>query len=160
MKPPPNPSESATPFERELAEFFGEAPPGGVREPVRDHVTFRGADGAVSPLAAAEDLVRCLRAARLAKSHLSYDTRMNARADPAYSGQATARVAPYGGRVHAVRFASLPDGRLLASHKLAGGRELSALLHHWLGGSNRVADICWRTADEFRADAPGHASPV
>jgi hypothetical protein len=138
----PEPPGSITPFEQELAEFFGEAPADG-GPPTPDQVTFLSADAGMSPLQAAENLVRYLRARNQAKGHLSYPTRINARAHTAYSGAVTARIGWQGGRFHTVKFTAEDDGRMRVSHKLDGGRFLSSLIHDWLTASDGFSDIRW-----------------
>lgn len=154
VKPPP------TPFEEELAEFFGEAATGEAPAPVMDHVTFTPADPAALPLQAAEDLVRHIRAQRKSRAHLSADTRVNARTHTSYSGAVTVRVSWQGQRFHTVKFAAAGDGELIASHKLAGGRDLSLILHAWLTQSDRFSRPCWRTADEWKRGEPGRSAPA
>ena len=144
-----------TPFEAELAEFFGEAAPAELR----DHVTFQSADPA-TPLEAAEDLVRHIRARNKARVHLSHDTRLKARTHTSYSGAVTVRVAWQGDRFHTVSFAEADGGLLLARHKVAGGRDLSLVLHEWLTTSERFNGACWRTADEWKRGDPGRDAPI
>jgi hypothetical protein len=148
-----------TPFEEELSEFFGEAP-GGSPTPARDHVTFQAADPAARPLEAAEDLVRHIRAQNKARTHLSHDTRMSARTHTAYSGAVTVRVALHGHRFQTIRFSATEEGVLLASHRVAGGRELSLILHDWLLASEGFNRPCWRTADEWKRGEPGRSAPI
>ena len=148
-----------TPFERDLADFLGEAPAGAAREPTRDHVTFRAVEAA-TPLEAAEDLVRHVRARNKTKSHLAHETRMKARAHTSYSGAVTVRLTWQGDRFHTVRFSAADGGRLLASHKVAGGDDLSRVLHDWLVAADRFEGACWRTAEEWALGAAGRSAPV
>ena len=149
-----------TRFEAELAEFFGDPAPDGARAPTRDHVSFQAADPSATPLAAAEDLVRYIRARNKARAHLSHATRTSARAHTSYSGAVTARVTWQGQRFHTVRFTACDGGELLASHKVAGGDALTLLLHEWLTASDRFGHPRWRTADEWDRRDPGHDAPV
>ena len=140
-----------TPFETELAEFFGETLAGGAA--IRDHVTFRPAGGAsVEPLEAAEDFARHVKAAAKARSE-----RAKIRAHTAYSGAVTVRVAWSGDRFHTIKFAEAPDGRLLARHRVAGAQYLSTMLYEWLTATDRFTDISWRTEAQFHAGEPGQA---
>ena len=149
-----------TPFEEDLAEFFGEAVPVDSQSPPRDHVTFRPAEPTTRPLEAAEDLVRYIRARNKTRAHLSRDARMTARTHTAYSGAVTVRVAWQGHRFYTVSFSVTDGGELLASHKVAGGRDLSLILHEWLTASDRFSDPCWRTADEWKRGEPGRSAPI
>lgn len=149
-----------TPFEEDLAEFFGEAAAGEARSPSRDHVTFQPAEPTARPLEAAEDLVRYIRARNKARAHLSHGTRISARAHTAYSGAVTVRVAWQGQRFHTIKFSATDDGALLASHKVAGGRYLSLILHEWLIASDRFSGPRWRTADEWKRAEPGSSTPA
>ena len=115
-----------TPFEEGLAEFFGEAAADGARPAPRDHVSFRAAQPA-TPLEAAEDLVRHIRAGNKTRAHLSRDARMKARAHTSYSGAVTVRVTWQGQRFHSIKFSAADAGEMLASHKV--GRDLSLMLH-------------------------------
>jgi len=149
-----------TPFEEELAEFFGETAHGESPSPIRDHVSFRPAEPTMRPLEAAEDLVRHVRARNRARAHLSYDTRMTARTHTSYSGAVTVRMGRQGSRFHAIRLSATDGGELLASHNVAGGRDLSLILHEWLTASDRFSQPCWRTADEWRRAVPGRSGPI
>jgi hypothetical protein len=149
-----------TPFEEELAEFFGETSLGGLPAPTRDHVTFRAAEPTMPPLEAAGDLVRHIRARNKTRGHLSYDTRIKARTHTAYSGAVTVRVAWQGNRFHTIRFCATGGGELLANHNVAGGRDLSLILHEWLTASDRFSGACWRTADEWIRGEPGRGAPI
>jgi hypothetical protein len=153
-------SAPLTPFEDELAEFFGETSPGDSPAPTRDHVTFRSTEPTMLPLEAAEDLVRHIRARNKTRAHLSYDTRIKARTHTSYSGAVTVRVAWQGQRFHTIRFRATDGGELLASHKVVGGRDLSLILHDWLKASDRCTSPCWRTADEWNRREPGRAAPT
>jgi hypothetical protein len=148
-----------TPFEEELAEFFGDAPPGDAPS-LRDHVVFRPAEPTMRPLEAAEDLVRHIRARNKARAHLSYDTRMTARTHTSYSGAVTVRVGRQARRFHTIRFSATDGGELLAAHNGAGGRDVSLLLHEWLSASDRFSHPCWRTADEWKRGEPGWHAPI
>ena len=148
-----------TPFEQELAEFFGETAPAGAAT-VRDHVTFQAAEPGTSPLQAAEDLVRYIRARNKARVHLSRDTRINARTHTAYRGAVTVRVAWHGQRFQTIRFSATDGGALLVSHKVDGGRHLSLVLHEWLTASERFSSASWRTADEWTRGEPGRSAPI
>jgi hypothetical protein len=128
-----------TPFEAELADFFGEAAPRGPRPPLADHVTFLPTDPTTGPLQAAQDLVRHIRAQNKARAHLSHQTRVTARTHTSYSGAVTVRVAWQGQRFHTIRFSVAERGELLASHKVADGRVLSLILHEWLAASDRFS---------------------
>ena len=149
-----------TPFEEDLAEFFSETAPGGLPAPTRDHVTFQPAEPTMPPLEAAEDLVRHIRARNKTRAHLSRDTRITARTHTSYSGAVTVRVAWQGHRFHTIRFSATDGGELLASHKVAGGRDLSLILHEWLSASDRFGRPCWRTADEWNRGEPGRGAPI
>jgi hypothetical protein len=149
-----------TPFEEDLADFFGEATPGEARAATRDHVTFRPAEPMMRPLEAAEDLVRHIRARNKARAHLSYDTRIAARTHTSYSGAVTVRLGWQGGRFQTIRFSATDAGELLASHKVAGGRDLSLILHEWLTASDRFGSPCWRTADEWKQGESGRSAPI
>ena len=127
---------------------------------MRDHVTFRGAEATATPLEAAEDLVRHIRARNKARAHLSRDTRMSARTHTSYSRAVTVRLALGGHRFQTIRFSATEDGELLASHKVAGGRDLSLILHEWLVTSDRFNRPCWRTATEWKQGEPGHGAPT
>jgi hypothetical protein len=146
-----------TPFEEELAEFFGEAVPGGLRASTRDHVTFQTPQ-ASTPLEAAEDLVRHIRARNKTRAHLSRDTRITARAHTSYSGAVTVRVSWQGQRFHTIKFSSNTAGEMLASHKV--GPDLSLILHEWLTASDSFVSPCWRTADEWKLGEPGSSAPA
>lgn len=148
-----------TPFEEDLAEFFGESTSDS-RSPLRDHVTFKPAGPTALPLEAAEDLVRHIRARNKTRAHLSRDTRISARTHTAYSGAVTVRVAWQGQRFHTIKFSATDSGELLASHKVAGGRYLSLILHEWLTASDRFGLPCWRTADEWKQAGPGSSAPT
>jgi hypothetical protein len=147
-----------TPFEEDLADFLGET--GGLRPPTRDHVTFQAAEAMAGPLAAAEDLVRHIRGRNKARAHLSHETRISARTHTSYSGAVTARVALQGHRFQTIRFFETENGELVASHKVAGGRDLSLILHEWLVTSDRFGRPCWRTADEWMRGEPGRSAPT
>jgi hypothetical protein len=149
-----------TPFEEELAEFFGEAAVGDALSPARDHVTFQSTDPATRPLEAAEDLVRHIRARNKTRAHLGYDTRIAARTHTSYSGAVTVRVAWRGHRFQTIRFSATENGELLANHKVGGGRDLSLILHDWLTASDRFSRPCWRTADEWERGEAGRSSPI
>jgi hypothetical protein len=149
-----------TPFEEDLAAFFGESAPCDSRAPSRDHVTFQPAAPATRPLEAAEDLVRHIRARNKARAHLSHDTRINARTHTSYSGAVTVRVGWQGQRFHTIRFSVTDGGELLASHKDAGGGDLSLILHDWLTASDRFSHPCWRTADEWKRRERGRNAPI
>jgi hypothetical protein len=149
-----------TPFEEELAEFFGESAAGDVRPPTRDHVSFQAAEPTTRPLEAAEDLVRHIRTGNKTRGHLSHDTRIKARTHTSYSGAVTVRVAWQGQRFHTIRFCEAEGCWLLASHKVAGGRDLSLVLHEWLTISERFGGACWRTADEWKRGDPGRNAPT
>ena len=149
-----------TPFVEDLAEFLAEAPHRDSQSPLRDHVTFQPAEPTARPLEAAEDLVRHIRARKQARSHLSHDTRMTARTHTSYSGAVTVRVAWQGQRFHTIKFSATDSLELLASHKLAGGRDLSLILHEWLTASDRFGRPCWRTADEWKRGEPGFSAPT
>ena len=153
-RPPP------TPFEQDLAEFFGETAAGDLGAPIPDHVSFQAAEPTALPLEAAEDLVRHIRAGNKTRSHLSRDTRMKARTHTSYSGAVTVRVAWQGHRFHTIRFAEADRGWLLASHNVAGGRDLSLILRAWLTTSERFSGACWRTADEWKRGDPGRSAPI
>jgi hypothetical protein len=148
-----------TPFEEDLAEFFGETAPNGSRPSPRDHVTFQAAEVPLRPLDAAEDLVRHIRARNKTRAHLSRDTRINARTHTSYSGAVTVRVAFQGHRFQTIKFAASEGGELVASHKAGGGRDLSLILHEWLVTSDRFNRPCWRTADEWKRGEPGRSAP-
>jgi len=121
----------------------------------RDHVTFRAAGASpATPLEAAEDLVRYVRAEAKARGH-----KTKARTHVSYTGAVTVRVSWSGDRFHTVGVRPLADGRLLARHNVADGRTLSLLLHEWLTASGRFEDISWRTRDQFRAGEPGQPKP-
>jgi len=146
-----------TPFEAELADFFGETAPDGPRGSTRDHVTFQTPQGS-TPLEAAEDLVRHIRAQNKTRAHLSRDTRINARTHVSYSGAVTVRVAWHGQRFHTIKFSSNNAGEMLANHKV--GPDLSLILHEWLTTSNRFVHPSWRTADEWKLGGPPSGAPV
>jgi hypothetical protein len=146
-----------TPFEEELAELFGEAPPEGARAPTRNHVTFQTSQPS-TPLEAAEDLVRHIRARNKTRAHLSREIRSTARAHTSYSGAVTVRVSWQGQRFHTVKFASNAPGEMLASHKV--GPDLSLVLHEWLTASDRFVRPCWRTADAWELGEPGSTAPI
>jgi len=148
-----------TPFEAELAEFFGEPASGESQTSTLDHVTFQAVGRPPPPLEAAEDLVRHIRARNKARAHLSRDTRINARTHTSYSGAVTVRVSWQGGRFHTIRFTAGAGDELLASHKVAGGHHLSLMLHEWLTASDRFGRPCWRTADEWKRGDPGRSAP-
>jgi hypothetical protein len=148
-----------TPFEEDMADFFGE-PAGDARSPLRDHVTFQPAEPTRRPLEAAQDLVRHIRARNKTRAHLSRDTRIGARTHTSYSGAVTVRVAWQGQRFHTVKFSVADGGDLLASHKVAGARYLSMILHEWLTTSDRFSRPCWRTADEWKQGEPGRSAPI
>ena len=152
-------SAPLTPFEEDLAEFFGGTAPGGSRAPTRDHVSFRAAQP-TPPLEAAADLVRHIRTRNETRGHLSRDTRIKARTHTSYSGAVTVRVAWQGHRFHTIRFSDADGGWLLASHKVEGGRDLSLILHEWLTTSERFGGACWRTADEWKRGDPGRNAPT
>jgi hypothetical protein len=120
---------------------------------VRDHVTFRAADGA-GPRDVADDFGRWLKADAKVRG-----SQIRARVHASSSGAVSARVYWSGGRFHTVGFKSLEGGRLLARHNGAGGRALSRLLHDWLTATGRFTDPCWRTGDQFRAGEPGQPTP-
>jgi len=149
-----------TPFEEDLAEFFGETAPDGSRPTPRDHVTFQPIEGPPRPLDAAEDLVRHIRMRNKTRAHLSRDTRINARTHTSYSGAVTVRVAYRGDRFQTIKFAETEAGALVASYKAAGGRDLSLILHEWLVTSDRFGRPCWRTADEWKRGGPGSSAPT
>jgi hypothetical protein len=149
-----------TPFEEDLAEFFGETGPDGSRPPPRDHVTFQADEAPPQPLDAAEDLVRHIRTRNKTRAHLSRDTRINARTHTSYSGAVTVRVAFQGYRFQTIRFVATEAGELVASHKAAGGPDLSMVLHEWLVTSDRFTCPCWRTADEWKSGEPGRSAPT
>ena len=149
-----------TPFEEDLAEFFGETAPGDLHESTRDHVSFQPAEPTTRPLEAAEDLVRHIRSRNETRGHLSQDTRIKARTHTSYSGAVTVRVAWQGHRFHTIRFSEADGGWLLASHKVAGGRDLSLILHEWLTTSERFSCALWRTADEWKRGDPGRDAPM
>ncbi len=149
-----------SPFEEELAAFFGETTAGGLPPPTRDHVTFQAAERTAPPLEAAEDLVRHIRAQRKTRAHLSRDTRVNARTHTSYSGAVTVRVAFHDHRFQTIRFRATDSGELLASHNGAGRSALSLILQEWLVTSDRFSRPCWRTADEWKRGEPGHCAPT
>ncbi len=150
MAKTPSPS-APTPFETELAAFFGEA---GASAPLRDHVSFRAADGAADPMAAVGDLVRHVRATAKTRPD-----RVRLRPHQSHSGAVSVRVYREGDRFHTIKFALAPDGRLYARHNVAGGRALSLMLHDWLSATDRFTDIAWRTRNAFAAGEPGHPRP-
>ena len=122
---------------------------------VADHVTFHAVGDAVfEPSDAAAELVAHIR--RRAKAGA---TSMKARPHRSYSGAVSVRLYWQGDRFYTVRIASTPDGRLLVSHNGRGGRELSLTLHDWLVSSERYADICWRTRNEWKTGVAGRGEP-
>jgi hypothetical protein len=149
-----------TPFEEDLAAFFGETAPGDLPAPTRDHVSFQAAAPTTRPLEAAEDLVRHIQARNTTRGHLARDTRIKAHTHTSYSGAVTVRVAWQGHRFHTIRLSEADGGWLLASHKVTGGRDLSLILHEWLTTSERFSRACWRTADERKRGDPGLIAPT
>jgi hypothetical protein len=126
-----------------------------VGAPARDHVTFRAVgDALAGPMDAAADLVRYVRMGNKARS-----TPIRVRPHRSYSGAVTVRVSWQGDRFHTIKFSSTAGGHLLASHNVAGGRDLSLMLHEWLTASDRFADVCWRTRDQWRNGDPGAGAP-
>ena len=146
-----------TPFETELAAFFGEAPAGGVPAPAADHVAFRPVGPEpVTPLEAAEDFARHAKAAAKARSE-----RVKVRPHSSYSGAVTVRVAWQGERFHTIKVKPAADGALVASHGVEGGRYLTLMLHDWLAASDRFTDVRWLTGDDVKAPPwRGPATPV
>ena len=105
--------------------------------PMRDHVTFRAVgDVLAEPMDAAADLVGYVKT-----SNTKRQTPIRVRPHRSYSGAVTVRVYSQGGRFHTIKIASTADGALLASHKVAGGRDLSLMLHEWLTASDRFTEV-------------------
>jgi hypothetical protein len=126
------------------------------RGAIRDHVTFRAAsDPLVQPMDAAADLVRHVRMGNKGRS-----PPVRVRPHRSYSGLVTVRVSWQGDRFHTIKVSATADGRLLASHNVAGGRDLSLMLHDWLTASDRYTDICWRTRDQWRNGDHGCGAPA
>jgi hypothetical protein len=124
--------------------------------PMRDHVTFRAAgDVLAAPMDAAADLVRHVRMGNKARA-----APIRIRPHRSYSGAVTVRVSWQGDRFRTVKFAATAAGHLLASHNVAGGRDLTMMLHDWLTASDRFADIRWRTRDEWQSGEPGRSAPT
>jgi hypothetical protein len=117
---------------------------------IHDHVTFRdAADPLLEPMDAAADFVRHAKTKGI-----------KVRAHRSYSGAVTVRVYRQGDRFHTVGLAATADGRLLARHNVAAGRDLSMIVHAWLTDSGRFSDICWRTRDEWKNGGPGRDTPI
>jgi len=123
---------------------------------IRDHVTFRAvSDPLLEPMDVAADLVRHVRAGNKARS-----TPIKVRPHRSYSGAVTVRVSWQGDRFHTVKIKATADGRLLASHNVAAGRDLSLMLHEWLTASDRFTDICWRTGGQWKSGEAGAGAPM